>query len=377
MALVVVAVRALGRGRIIGQPQVGDPVTKSRVRGLFALLAAVLATQALPMATVTVSLARSQIAPDAFEPDDSPATARELELNGVPQQHTIHVPGDRDWVRFSVQGGARVRLFTRGELCDTVLTLFTSNGAIALVEDDDSGGGGNASMEVVLGESGTYHARVRAYADTATCEAYELLGALPGVPISDSPGPGASPPGPGTGSPTPGAAPPAAGPPGADPYEPDDTPEQATPLPLDGTEQARTFHATSDVDWVSLPLDPRDVLFIFTSGPCDTALTLYGPDARTILAEDDDLGDANNAAIFYRATTSDTYYVRVRVFPGPMPCAYQLTGFRVPGARPSPTLTPTVVPSAPIPGIPTTAAGTPTPRPPVVLRAEQDAAGRP
>jgi len=333
-------------------------VTKSCVREIFVLVAAVLAMQALPMASVTASLARSQIAPDAFEPDDSPATARELELNGVPQQHTIHVPGDRDWVRFSVQAGARVRLLTRGELCDTVLTLFAPNGAIALVEDDDSGGGGNASMEVVLGESGTYYARVRAYADAATCEAYELIGALPGVAISDAPGPGA-------GSPTPGAAPPAAGPPGADPYEPDDTPEQATALPLDGTEQARTFQAVRDLDWISLALDPLDVLFIFTSGPCDTVLTLYGPDARTILADDDDRGEANNAALFYRATTSGTYYARVRVLPGPMPCAYQLTGFRVPGARPSPTPTPTAVPTAPLPAAPQPIPlVTLTPRPP-------------
>lgn len=339
--------------------RLGGSVTKNGIWGFFALLAALLATQTLSMVAVTASQARSQILPDAFEPDDSPSAARELELNGVPQRHSIHVPGDRDWVRFSVEEGARVRLFTRGELCDTVLTLFAPNGVVALVQDDDSGGGGNASMEVVLTESGTYYARVRAYDDSATCEAYELVGALPGVTISDSPAPSAGPPT---------AGPPTAGPRGADPFEPDDTPEQATPLPLDGTEQARTFHTSSDIDWVSVPLDARDVLFIFTSGPCDTVLTLYAPDARTVLAEADDNAEATNAVIFYRATTVGTYFARVRVFPGPMPCAYQLTGLRITAVRPSPTPAPTVLPTAPLPGPPQrTTTATPTPGSPVAL----------
>lgn len=76
--------------------------------------ATVMAT-ASPTATTTV--------PDAFEPDDSPAQARPLRLDGGLQQHSFHTPGHNDWVSFSLSAGEQVRLLTGGSPCDTFLAL--------------------------------------------------------------------------------------------------------------------------------------------------------------------------------------------------------------------------------------------------------------
>ncbi len=44
--------------------------------------------------------------PDAYEPDDLPQQAHEL-ATAAPQEHTFHLPGDVDWVRFAARGGSR------------------------------------------------------------------------------------------------------------------------------------------------------------------------------------------------------------------------------------------------------------------------------
>jgi hypothetical protein len=370
---------------------------------------------ALSAVITTASVARSQILPDAFEPDDSPDAAKPLELDGLPQRHSFHVPGDRDWVRFPVEAGARIRLFTTGAACDPVLTLFAPNGVVALLEDDDSGGASNPSMEVVLSEAGTYFARVRAYSDAETCESYDLVGALSDASAAQTPAPSPSPPAQvsvtpvatvaptgatpltnvtptptatptlaavvptETVSPTPEAVPtdipaliPDIPPPAdlpnptatlfEDLFEADDTPDQAGTLPLTGLPQGRSFHTSTDVDWIAVPLDFSDILVVFTTGACDTHLTLYGPDATSALAEDEEGAEEANAALIYRARTQGTHFVRVRLFPGRDPCeAYELIGFvSRAAAEPSPI----PVPTAPPPATPTQMpSATPTPVP--------------
>src|SRR5437764_1274053 len=65
-----------------------------------------------------------------------------------------------------------------------------------------------------------------------------------------------------------------------DVYEPDDVPEQAHPLLPIGIAQPRTLHNASDVDWVYMDLDAGERVNVYTTGPCDTFLTLYAPDGR-------------------------------------------------------------------------------------------------
>jgi hypothetical protein len=160
-----------------------------------------------------------------------------------------------------------------------------------------------------------------------------------------------------------------------DAYESDDMPDQAGMLPLTGVAQNRTFHSSSDVDWIWLPLELADVIAIFTTGACDTHMTLYGPDAVTILVDSDEGGEQANAAIVYSVRAAGTYFVRVRIYPGRDPCdLYDLIGSvsrsataPTPLAEPTEpvTMTPTPVPTAiPTPAAPVnTATPTITPAP--------------
>lgn len=263
-----------------------------------------------------------QVAPppaaDAYEPDNSPGEAKPLPLDDVPQDRSLHAGGDQDWVTFSLARRTAIRLATEGP-CDTYLYLYAADGQTVLAEDDDSGPFGSSVIEYTAVDGGVYYARVRHFDEAlGACDFYQLRGSLIAPTFPDA-------------------------------HEPDDSPAQAKPLTLDGRPQTRSFHLPRDNDWVSLRLATNDRVFLFTEGPCDTYLSLYGSDGRTILAEDDDSGDGLNAAILYRVPESGIYYVRLRQFgESPKTCAsYQLTGAVISGATPTPrpTATSTATPS--------------------------------
>ena len=268
--------------------------------------------------------------PDALEPDNTPAQANPLPTDGSQQPHSIHVAGDQDWVSLAVQANTAFRIATLGD-CDTVLTLFGPDGRTQLAEDDDSGPNGNSIVTYTFMQAGTYFARVRAFDEQVdVCDAYTI--SATSVPPSFP-----------------------------DAFEPDDTPEQARPLPLDGTPQQRSFHSGNDLDWVSVFLSTGDRILIWTTGPCDTYLLMVAPDGRTLVAEDDDSGEDQNAALFFAAKQGGQYYAVVRPFGGSSPTcpSYTLQGLKLPPAGPATPPGPTTVQAG-------DATPTLTPRPAIV-----------
>src|SRR5581483_1709520 len=134
------------------------------------------------------------------------------------------------------------------------------------------GGGGNAMVQFGAPIEGTYFVQVRLFGRPSDgCGPYGLVAQI--LP-----------------------------PPPPDMFEPDDTPDQAKPLPLDGTLQEHSIHVPGDVDWVTLTVQANTAYRIATTGRCDTVLTLYGPDRTTQLEEDDDSGQNGNSIIFYTFT---------------------------------------------------------------------------
>ncbi len=243
-------------------------------------------------------------APDSFEPDDTSALAKPLPTDGTLQQHSIHAPGDVDWVTITVQANTAFRLATAGQ-CDTVLTLFGPDRQTMLAEDDDSGQNGTSIIVYTFTQAGTYYLRVRAYDEaTDVCDSYSV--SATSVPPTF-----------------------------ADAFEPDDSAAQARPLPLDGKPQERSLHKPDDLDWVSIFLNAGDRILLWTSGPCDTYLFLVGPDGRTILREDDDSGEEANAVLFFAPREAGLYYAVVRPFGGSSPTcnSYQLQGLTLPSPR--------------------------------------------
>ncbi len=115
---------------------------------------------------------------DAYEGmgDDSVATSATLApdaVYGFRQTHNFDVSGDEDWVQLSAESGRAYTIKTAslGASCDTVLTLFESDGATQIAQNDDGGDEARASkivwdcwatgtyyMQLADGASGSGHA---------------------------------------------------------------------------------------------------------------------------------------------------------------------------------------------------------------------------
>jgi hypothetical protein len=118
----------------------------------------------------------------------------------------------------------------------------------------------------------------------------------------------------------------------SDGYEPDDSPLLANPLVPAEPPQTRSFHHEQDNDWVYLDLVTGGRVIIFTQGTgCDPFIRLYGPDAATEVAFDDDSGVGLNSLVDYLVPETETYYARVYPALGE-PCgSYQLAAeYRTP-----------------------------------------------
>ncbi|NLF00195.1 MAG: hypothetical protein GX601_04375, partial [Anaerolineales bacterium] len=109
-----------------------------------------------------------------------------------------------------------------------------------------------------------------------------------------------------------------------DPYEPDDSHVQATGLPL-GAPQAHTLHAVRDEDWFSFSAIRGRTYTIVTTElglAADTYLYLYGDDATTLIAINDDHDNSLASHLEWTAPADGVYYVAVRHWnPGAGGCA--------------------------------------------------------
>ena len=99
--------------------------------------------------------------PDAFEPDDCAAQARQVDAALAPDEaHTIDAPGDLDWYAFSC--GARDTLAFSVNGLDTYQSFFAANGATVLQASDGQ------VVRYRCQDAMAPLARVRHYANTAT-----------------------------------------------------------------------------------------------------------------------------------------------------------------------------------------------------------------
>jgi len=119
------------------------------------------------------SLDMDQIVPagtpvDSYEPfsDDSAATTVTIDPDDTynfRQTHNFDAAPDQDWMRLGVVSGSAYRVSTTdlGLDCDTVVTLFRSNGVSQIAQDDDGGSEPRASeLSVPCWQTGTWLVRV-------------------------------------------------------------------------------------------------------------------------------------------------------------------------------------------------------------------------
>ena len=116
---------------------------------------------------------------DAFESNNSVQTASAI-ANGATQNHSIHEPGDQDWVTFTVgaNGATNFTIETDGTSGDTEIFLFGPDNANSLVEsNDDIDRAGSDFFSRIRRSSlsaGQYWLRVEEFNNNGTIGAYTL-----------------------------------------------------------------------------------------------------------------------------------------------------------------------------------------------------------
>ena len=114
---------------------------------------------------------------DDYELDDTKYHANAITPDGAAQEHSIHVPGDEDWITFTLSERRKVTIDIGGDSGDTVLELY-DNYARNLLETDDDSGAGDLSQIVRDGsdclEAGTYFLRVTEDGQDETIAGYTL-----------------------------------------------------------------------------------------------------------------------------------------------------------------------------------------------------------
>jgi hypothetical protein len=244
--------------------------------------------------------------PDPYEPDDSIDDAAAIGTDGLPQKHNLHYEGDHDYVSFQATVGKAYTIETQnlGADIDPIIYLYDSQGQ-ELAHNDDGADEPLASRIVwVAPSSGLYYVMVRDLGeDSAGFEARYSLTVLESAFAE-----------------------------GVDPYEPDDTPGEATRITSDGTRQTHTFNITSDgtrqthtfntttdVDFVSFVAQEGQRYTIQTgdlSSGCDTTIYLYDEAGFELEYDDDAAEDSVASQIVWTAPSTGVYYVKIMDFAG-------------------------------------------------------------
>ncbi len=222
---------------------------------------------------------------DAYEPDNTAATASPINNADAAQEHNFHVAGDQDWVVFDATAGTEYTIFTSqlATRADTVLELYDDSGTSLLAYNDDYAGLASRIVWTAT-DAGSYRLKVRHYSSNTAGANTDYRLSLIGA--NDS-------------------------------YEPDNAPEEASPITVNSpTPQTHNFGVAGDHDWVNFAAEAGWIYTIWTGnlGTCsDTVLELYAADGTTRLAYNDDSSGLASRIVWSANETGDLY-VKVRHF---------------------------------------------------------------
>ena len=226
-------------------------------------------------------------APDVWEADNVPGQAHAIGDSGI-QTHNIHVPGDVDWAKFTIEGTGALNLMidTYGTTQDdTQLWLYGPNNSTTCIAYDDNSGVGNFSLITAGGiRPGTYYVKVKEYGNNGAIQSYTLRTSWVQLENPDA-------------------------------YEPDNTASEAYAL-VRGESQHHSIHVIGDTDWFSFTVATSGSavwLDTYGTGGGDTEMWLFGPDnATTCIAHDDYSGVDGYARINVGPLRAGTYYFKIK-----------------------------------------------------------------
>jgi len=241
--------------------------------------------------TLQVAQTNLGCAQDAYESDNTPATASTAVVNTPQTKHNICPVGDVDWVKFqAVQGTTyRIETYNLGKHADPVMCLYDTSGTTQLVCDDDSGPGKGARLMWQAPATGSFYLKIRDFDPLAAGPetSYDLI-------ISTKRCDG-------------------------DDFEDDNTRATAKPITVGAPAQSHTMcsaDGSPDEDWVSFTASANSPYYIQADsvGPnADPVLELYDPNGAKITS-DDDYDTSTSARISVTPTVAGTYYIRARNF---------------------------------------------------------------
>jgi len=118
-----------------------------------------------PDTAYDLSVMSQQSQPDGYEEDDSAAAASSIATDGSPQDHNFCPAGDEDWAKFTVSVGLTYTIQTAnlGPECDTMLTLYDTDGTTQLAFNDDYGEGLDSRIDYTFPLNGTYYVKAEHY----------------------------------------------------------------------------------------------------------------------------------------------------------------------------------------------------------------------
>ncbi len=104
--------------------------------------------------------------PDLFEPDNNPAAAKAISVDGTKQYHNLYDPCDYDYVTFTAAADMQYDIETTNleSGADTYMYLIDTGGVNVIITDDDGGTEARASRIIwVCPADGVYFVRVQQY----------------------------------------------------------------------------------------------------------------------------------------------------------------------------------------------------------------------
>ena len=228
---------------------------------------------------------------DESTPLVEPGETVEIDPNGPFYEAQLSRNGQEDWYTFEVTGWESehmVVISTTGGT-DTYIELYGPNFEDELLTENDDGNDSNAMVTTVAATGDRFWVLVRGYSSD-TLGDYQLH--VRTEPYE------------------------------ADALEPNDSPEEATPLSIDGELVMSSLIPGTDIDWFRIRISSipsRDAfLAIETFSDMDTTLELYYGEPSDIDDEDDQLafnddgGSDSNARLLYQPTRTGTFYALVR-----------------------------------------------------------------
>ena len=199
---------------------------------------------------------------DAFEADNTAATAAVIATTGAPQEHSFHSGTDTDWVTFTLGVQSNVTIQTAGVTGgDTRLDLYRgSSRALTFVQTNNDYMANSLYSRIdrkgaTSLSAGTYFVKITENGQNETLSSYTIS-----VSASDV-------------------------------FELDNTAAQAKTIQTNGSVQEHSLHSGTDVDWVTFTLGVPSNVTILTAGdaPADTIVDLYtGPANLPTLIETND-----------------------------------------------------------------------------------------